>query len=221
MMASPWEVAGERSGLRTDDHPSHKRRRTCPGQQALPQRASAGLPTSRERVQGAAHRETYGLERSLPPSANPAPSREPARCHRARGSGGQRGRPGLYLPERAEGRAPLGPAPPDLRPRTARRPAPGSWCARSGFWLLPAAPAASDPGRGRGAGAESALRRSTRLRRQRGVLSPPLLTPGETPRRTPRPPGLKRDRSSACLALLKKENAPFRSLKAIFRGLFC
>ena len=66
------------------------------------------------RVPRVAHREIYNVNWFPPPLQPTRPVPRASACHRARGSGGQRGRPGPYLPERAEGRAPLGPAPPDV-----------------------------------------------------------------------------------------------------------
>ena len=114
---------GGRSGLHTDSLPSHTRQRTFNSHQTLQQCASAVLPISRE---SSARGLLRDIQREVvsSSSANRAPSREPTQCHRARGSGGQRGRPGPYLPERAEGRALLGPAPQDLRPASCSVPSP-------------------------------------------------------------------------------------------------
>lgn len=71
MVASHGALGGERSSLRTDYFPSHNRGGTCQGHQALLQRASAVLPTSRERVPLEALREMYSLEWSPPPQPTP------------------------------------------------------------------------------------------------------------------------------------------------------
>lgn len=127
-----WRNAEDAAASTLTRLPSHPCQLTCHSHQALLQCASAVLSISRESSERGSPRDVQRGAISSP-STNPAPSREPTRCHRARGSRGQRGLSGPYIPERAEGRAPLGPAPP--RPTRLRFawsdlcPGPGAWFA--------------------------------------------------------------------------------------------
>lgn len=108
-----WRNAEDAAASTLTSLPSQTGQLTCHSHRALLQCASAVLPISRESTARGSLRDAQRGTISSP-STNPAPSREPTRCHRARGSRGQRGLSGPYIPERAEGRAPLGPAPPGL-----------------------------------------------------------------------------------------------------------
>lgn len=133
-----------RSILHSYSLPSYTRRLTCRNQ-ALLQRASAVLPTSRESSARSLPRDVQrGVVSS--PSGNPTQSRESTRCHRARGSSGQRGRFGPYFPERADGRAPLDAARPRPAPLDLCRASACCVMSRSSLHVALPDPQHSDPG---------------------------------------------------------------------------
>lgn len=160
MVASHKDLWRERSSLRTDCLSSHNRRKTCQGHQALLQRASAVLSTSREIVPLEAHREMYSLKWS--PPLQPTPPRpasqrgviEPAGVGAREAARVCNSLSARRVARRSAPPRPAGPAPTHCS-------APSAWCVSSGFSLLPARPAALGP---RACGI-SALKPSTPLPR--------------------------------------------------------